>query len=101
MRKILQIIPADPNIRAAFFDEEFPEGLLLTKMACMGLIEEGTSQEIVYFELVDNSISEFYPDYANNFIGFVDVTVPGDLHEAKEAARQAIAIKRERNGQSV
>jgi hypothetical protein len=66
--KIVQIMPCQPEVRIAMYDSG---NVSLHKPTCLALVERGAIQEVVYLEMVDNTIEQV--DTASKlFLGFVE-----------------------------
>lgn len=83
MKKITQIISADPSVRAAWYEPTEPNGFFLTKLTCIALVEEGTAQTVQYMEMIDDEVQFCHTD-AENFLGFIDISESGWLKVIKE-----------------
>ena len=67
--KIIQIIPSDT--KAIWFNPSFPDYVEVDKVACLALVEKGTSREVVYMEVKD-SLIDIIDIEDPTFIGFAD-----------------------------
>jgi hypothetical protein len=66
--KVLQIIPYPTEVRIAMYENG---NVGIHKPTCLALVERGTTQEIVYMEMVDNVVERVDTEH-KNFLGFVE-----------------------------
>jgi hypothetical protein len=86
-QRILQIIPAPPNVGVAYYDPtQQPERYVVNAITCLALVENGKIQDVVYMETVDNLVKEV--DTGNEkFLGLIDVS-EASLKEIQRTATE-------------
>lgn len=52
--KVIQICPSD--VKAVWFSPSSLDHVEIDKVACLAIVEKGTSREVVYMEVMDNLI---------------------------------------------
>ena len=67
-QRIIQLLSAPEGAKIAYYNHEGKVDLY--PPTCIALVEKGTTRNIVYFETVDNEISEVDIDDPD-FLGFV------------------------------
>jgi hypothetical protein len=82
--KILQLLPCPNEVRVAWYKEGRAD---LHKPTCMGLIEKGANQEIVYFETVDNLVEKVDTE-DKLFLGFVEVADFPSIEQLQKQAQE-------------
>lgn len=83
MIEILQIIPAAPDDRIAWYNE----GLVcFTVPVCLALVKQGLKEkEVVYMETVDNEI-KIVDTEDENFMGFVNKQEKDSIDQLRKEA---------------
>lgn len=84
MVEVLQIIPAPPDDRIAWYNEG---KVNFTVPTCLALVKKGTTKSVVYMETTDDEIEIVDPE-DKAFLGFVKDNDSGTKAELEAKARK-------------